>query len=388
MKEFDQYDNKIESILTANIYEPDSYTNAILNALNKKREKKTISLPKLVAAIIAGAMIIGGVVYAKQIGEFITRFFNNSKGTDTAVENGYVTDFSKEFITDSDTKVTINSLLIDDFDLNLKLRFDFGEKYKEIYSISIPDLLITDESCNILYCKNKEMFDQYCYLNNLNYEFLSYNENYINTCIYKAQNNKNNEIIFNIKTIKEFPKSKELKIEFNHILLDTESAKQTRINGNWKVEIKLEEKFYNREAVIYKVVDLDGLNTNEIAFRAYSTETFFEFNALLKPYITDDMTDQEMKAKIIEFENWCKESQNKQIKSIYIETTDGKIYNELNNNFEDEEIEYFYNGNFYYKTSLDLTKYDLTDTLIIYFTLYTINEDKDVTIKLEKDDKR
>ena len=38
MNMFDEDDKKIEAILKADIYEPESYTNAIANALSKKNK--------------------------------------------------------------------------------------------------------------------------------------------------------------------------------------------------------------------------------------------------------------------------------------------------------------------------------------------------------------
>ena len=291
MKEFDEFDKKIENILKADIYEPDSYTNTIMHTLDKKNRRKVISFPQLVAAIIAGAMLISGVVYAKQIGEFIKRFFNENKGIDTAVGYGYIDNINQEFVSDSDTKVTIIDFLMDDYNINFVLDINKIDNSKEIESIIIPDIIIYDNSLNILYCKSKESFINFCNKNDLELDYNKFNENYLNATIYKNETYNNNYWSYNIKSLTNFPKSNKIFIEFNSIIITDINGEKNQIQGNWKTEIDVIEDFYKRRTNSYNILEINEPAISSLKFETFSTGTILKIDAKFEPYITDDMTE-------------------------------------------------------------------------------------------------
>lgn len=380
MKEYDEFDKRIENILKADIYEPLSYTNTIKNALNKK-EKRVISFPRLIAAIIAGAMLISGVVYAKQIGEFIRRIFNENKGIDTAAEYGYIDEFETEFSSKSNTKVKIKNIVIDEYDINFVLLFNFNKESKTMSSITIPDLIITDEYKNILLCKDKLKFYEFCNRYNLNYDFYECNEKYTNSCIYRSQTYNEKQISYNIKSTNPLPKSKKLFMEFNHIIVTFDDGTSNEIQDEWKIEVDVSEKFYKRTNEYYYIVESNNPQIIDVIFETHNTGTIFELNAKFEPYVIDDLAEEEKEKRTKEFIDFGSEH----IKNdIYLENSKGQVFYKTNSNYADEETDYYLDGTFHYKTTLDLTKYDMTDTITLYFTTHTINGDKDFIIKLQK----
>ena len=175
-------------------------------------------------------------------------------------------------------------------------------------------------------------------------------------------------------------------MEFNNIILEMQSGEVRNIENKWKTEIILNKNFYERKLQNYNVIEKNESSLKIIRFDIYNTGTIFEFEAEFNPYITDNMSDDIIKFKQSEFFKWNMDNTNKKIENVYIENTNHQIFFVTQSNIDDEEISYSYDGSFHYKTTLDLTQYDMTDTLTLYFTIHTIDEDKDVVIKLKKSD--
>lgn len=387
MNIFDEDDKRIEAILKEDIYEPNSFKQAIMTALSKKPKKKMLSFPRLIAAIIAGSMLISGIVYAKQIEEFILRFFNNSRGMDTAVENGYIEMTDVDFNTISNTKVKLKNFIMDDNNLSLTFKFNFESSFDKnnISSFILQDLIIYDELNNILYCDNKDTFDEFCITNDLKYEYLQFNNKYIDNTVDKNQNKNPNEIIYNIYSTTTYPKSKELNINFKYIKLIMSDGYENVIEGQWTAKVKVSDQFYNRVFQSYHVIETNTDNLIIKRFEIYNTGTIFEFETSNNPYITNDMTEKEKKLKEEEFLKWGQENMVNSIEKILIENSNGKKFYTIKSDLESKNVLYYNDGKLKYKNTFDLTKYDMTDTLTIYFTINTINEHEDVVIKLEKD---
>ena len=385
MNMFDDDDKKIESILKADIYEPDSYTNAIMTALNKKNNKRMMfSLPRIIATIIAGAMLISGVVYAKQIGEFIKRIFNENRGADTAVQYGYVQEIEKEFTTDSKIKVKINNFLMDDYNINFILNFAFNDEFKEGESLPILDMIITDELHNILFCLDISTFNKYCNKYNLQLDFHNFSDRYVNTTTYRNETYNENTVSYNIKSTVPYPKSQKIYIEFNHITVKMPDGTINELEDEWKIEIDTNELLQKRNLSNYKIIYTNEPSINNFKFDTYNTGTYLEFTAQFEPYITSNMSEDEQTKRKQEFILWNVEQQ-KCIQNINIINENGEEFLSVNSNQDDEKEDYSFDGSFYYWTTLDLTRYDMTDTLTLNFKIYTINEDKDVVVKLQKE---
>ena len=383
MNIFDKDDKKIEAILKANIYEPDSYTDAIMTALKKKDKRVIISLPKLIATLIATAMLISGAVYAKQIGEFIRRIFNENKGTDVAVEYGYIEEINQEFDTNSETKIKLNSLLMDDYNINFTININFIEKYKKCISLNIPDMIITDESNNILFCIEKDTFQRYCEKNELSLDYHNAYDKYLNTTKYIHQTYDEKEISFNIKSTEPYPLSKKIYIEFNNIVVTMEDKTTRTITGEWKIEIDAIGLLEKRKTKEYKIIETNEISLKDFKFETYNTGTVIEFCVKPTEQITTDIPEKSIENTFLDFGFDVTQRGCKNIKII---NSYGDVFTSANSNFDDETERLEIDGTLHYKNTLDLTQYDLTDALTLYFTIHAINEDKDVVIKLKQVD--
>ena len=75
----DNIDNVIENVMRKNIYEPIEFEQAILTAFETKKRYNNIHsniLIKFISAIAAFLTITAGVVFAKDISNFINNIFN------------------------------------------------------------------------------------------------------------------------------------------------------------------------------------------------------------------------------------------------------------------------------------------------------------------------
>src|SRR5699024_2602668 len=103
---------------------------------------------KLIITIISFITVGGGIVFASNT---IKNFFNNSKGLDTAVENGYIEQGGEDVVSNN-TDITVKNFLMDDFNLSftLEMKFDESIDINYNYRITLPKLIITDEQKRII----------------------------------------------------------------------------------------------------------------------------------------------------------------------------------------------------------------------------------------------
>ena len=115
-------DKYIKEILSKELYVPNHYTNTIKEALYKKEKKKNIKNKKIYRYIVAIAsciILVFGSVFAKDIVKNIKSFFNMNEGIDTAIKNNYIEEINMEYINSNKTKLKIDYMLMDDYNLNL-----------------------------------------------------------------------------------------------------------------------------------------------------------------------------------------------------------------------------------------------------------------------------
>ena len=385
-------DKKIKEILMRNIYEPDSYTRTIETALYKKKDKREKSLYKLVAACVCSVIIIGGVSYAKQIEEGIRNLFNRDKGIETAMKNGYEFSPNTNFNSLEGTEITLEDVMMDDRSLNLLLKIKLSQTIdiNQIANIYSCDIMITDESENILHCQNEEMFDQYCKEKKLEYDYSNFHEGYINNTsnwYIKNLTKEDNTIELSYNLVphqQSYPKSQILYMDIRQINLLMKDGSNLILNGVWKAEANLPEKFFNREAVIYEVTECNLPLIKVTDFCVYPTRTFFEFEAMVDPIFTNEMSEEEKTKRKQEYYEWGANLLTNFVEGSYIENSKGEKFYSSSSSAEDMGTIYDFAGNYQHWNTFSLTQYDMTDTLTLYFTMHTLDFNEDVVIKLER----
>lgn len=401
MNNENEIDKKIKTILSQDVELTDKYKYMIRHTLKENKSKMPNShfnkFLKL-AAVGCGCMILTtSVVFAKDISKFFTNFFNNSKGMDTAIENGYLLEPNMNYINSSEVETKIENLLITDYNLSFTINMKFINdlNLESIEKINLPDLIITDNENKILYCENEEKFNKFCLEKNLNYTYKEFNDNYINNgCNYyiKAKNSDSNEIqlVYNL-TANNFPKSKNINISFSEIDLSnqTDINNLQKITGNWNMNVDIPEKFYNRETISYKVKSCSNENIN--VTQAVVNDTCMKLELVIKDekiYADGDSKDDinsKVDDKLEELKKEFASGNETNLKlfddNTYVETEDGTKYYPSESSSEDSGYSNdFMSGNIIYWQTYDLTKYQASSTLKLVLNY----KGEEITIELEK----
>lgn len=325
-----------------------------------------------IASIILVLFAITGVVFAKEIVQFVKHIFiNTSDGVETAIENGYGQEVNMNYTQNNNIDIKVDYILMDDF--NLDIMFNIGLKeLKELSSIELNNLAITDENGNILltefndrnkyleFCrKNKiENTDNYIALGYYNYSSLTYdyqNSTYLYSYIVRSDN---------------FPKSKKLHITFDEIVLFSGNIVNKEmlhsISGNFELDIDLDEEIYNRKTLIY---NLEYCNDNNLKLlNATVSETGFKIRCQTiwgDPIYSNEDSPEEIERKKREFYDKPFSINNSLIKNEYVLNEDGKIFYPSHSSEGDGGYGQLLDGNLVYWQTFDLTRTDATDNLTI-----------------------
>ena len=314
-----------------------------------------------------------------------------NEGMDNAIEHGYIDNPNMEYINSNGSEIKISKVLMDDYNLSLEFSVKLNEniKIENINEISFPDMIITDEENNILYCEDRDVFEKYCKDNNLEYKWKENNENYINSgsnMFIKSNNGDSINLVYNFYSNK-YPKSKKILININNILC-SEKDKDTIINGNWIIKYDVPEKFYNSEELVYivKSCSSDKIKVDQVTVSETTTKMQITTNE--KPTLPYELTDDEetkdrkiqeelerqQNMTIEEFEN------SRKFKDEYIENDKGERYYPSNSTSEDTGYSFIDMNYLIHWQTFNLNKYTATNNLKIHMNY----NGEDIIIELER----
>lgn len=383
----DNYEKIISNVLSKEIYVPQTIEDTIKNSLNSNFQNYSFMKYKIIALISSIIVAISGVVYA---GYYIYKnIFNDRKGIEIAIEHGYISNGTEEYIESNNTFIKINNSLMND--KNLDINFDILLKDKEIQDIKhieFEKLLIVDEENNILYSNNINQLEEYIANNNLNITVGNFNDNYFNSgSSTKIRNNYDDslEIIYNIASDSNYPTSKKINIYAENIILKNTDT-QELITGKWNISEELPEIFQDRQAYRYHLVNqYEDIISAELV--VYNTETTID----LTVRDTNDYSKEELNKKYIELSqeydkakeennlNSVQELENKlqllqssllnTINNVYIKNSNNEIFKISNSETIHSNIFRPKDDNYLkYSDILELTLYDATNNLQLHFT--------------------
>lgn len=304
----DNFDRELERMFNESIELPSGYQHAVRNAFqNRKKERVNRKTFKMLATVCGCAVIMTSAVLAKNT---FHNFYNFNEGMDKAVENGYIEEPKVDYIQSNGTEARIENYLMDDFNFSftVAVKLDDSIDASKILRSSLSNFIITDEEKRILYCDNREVFDEYVEANQLDYKFAEYNENYINNGInayMKEKDTQTNElkIVYNLDTSGKYPKSKSLKFQFSTINL-SEKPKEVSENeeivltGDWEIDLEVPEKFYNRESMLYHVKSCSNDKLKVTQAEVYDTCMKLKFTLPAKKIYEEGDSEEEIKRKM------------------------------------------------------------------------------------------
>ena len=332
----DDFDNKMKKLFKKEIHKPSSFDYNIKNFSYKSSRKKIIMQ---FATATVGLLLCTGVVFATTTIIKNEKNKDNSrglgKGVDTAIENGYIENTNmdyieqtasvmneEEIVNDVSVQAKVNNFLMDDRNISLEFEFVFGENIDEyvdlnnIHVIDFKDLKITD--------------DENRYLNEGSgwQAFPSgvIKEHHLVNLMYD---------VFG----EDFPKSRELHLSFNKIVITEEAPtieerKETVLTGEWKIDLEVPEKMYNRTDDYYKVISCD--NENFEIYTTKATDTGFEIglyvNNLEVPKYPMEIYD--MEAEIMNNPDLTMEEKNEAINNIEFSSPYRDMLNEYHKKYK------------------------------------------------------
>lgn len=378
-------DSQIKKDLSADLPLPESFTNMVRNTIksqkSKKQKKKVIMLKTMAAACVC-ILVTTSLVFAKDITKFINTFWKENKGIDTAIENGYIHQPNREYTESKGTKIRVNEFLMDDNNLCLtfSLKPKEGINLNKIQKIDFSDMIITDENKRILYCEDKNTFEEYSKKNELDNVWKEESETNINSgsnWFIQSKSETEIQLVYNLYA-SQFPQSKKINIHMTQIILflqENKSEENITLTGEWELTIDVPKEFYQSEKIVYQVKECNDPNIKSSKITVSETNTKFEMEIEEKAELPYEMTDDEetKERKINEYiekqnqESFEDYQNRKKFKNEYIENEKREKFYSTSSSMENSGYSNNNKGIKYWQT-FTLTKFQATDELIVHIT--------------------
>ena len=337
--------------------------NTIKSKLSRGRKKIENKYRNGIVAVLILVLLTTGVVFAKEIVDYINRLFggNTSDGLETAVNNGYVEEINTEYQEAGGISISIEEILMDDYNLAINFKLDFEKEYDaEAFKLArIKDLVIRDETGGLVFSSTAEKIRED--------EKEEYLERSGHSFVTTEINDKQLKLSF-IATGNwmPFPRSKRLYINFTQILtkkIVNREEQDMVYEGNWTFEVDVPEEFYNRETVIYKAISCSEPEIDINKITATLSNTAF------KVYIPEIISDK------IEYGVMA-------LREQYIENEKGEKFTPARTSDGDGGYATVEDRIIEYHNTFNLTKYDSTDVITLYILT---NKNEEIIIDFESE---
>lgn len=254
----------------------------------KMNFKNNMSYLKKVAVILLFFISFSGTIIFAYIG--FNKIIKDDKvymqgSLKDAEDNGYLQKVEMVYAYAENIGVKVDEISISDNDFNVILDFDFSQRELNNNSILL-NYIIYDENNNVygygdstINSRGKNLL-KFFRENNINY-----NEEDWYQDIYSKVKFQNNLIEtqeqfktqITLKANNRFPKSKKIYVKIFEIgYLENSKYKNIVKNTDWILEVDLNEKFYNRESIDFKLKnEINGFNLEQ----AYITDTSMTIRA-------------------------------------------------------------------------------------------------------------
>lgn len=385
MEHKDKFDEKLFDYFKDNNKTPMKITEGIKEWNLGKEKKKNFdfyNLRKVAVATVSLVTVSTGVVFAKDISNFIKNVFNDNEGVNTAVESGYVYEIPNVYADSKDTQMRITEMIMDDYtlDLNMVAQFDKDINVTGIEKINIPDMIITDDENRILYSSSNQKSIDFCNAKQIDDDYDNIKNITTNTSsslfIYNADGNSMSFSINLSASDEKFPLSKEIYISFNTIEMEGNNQKYT-VTGSWNTKIKVPNKFLNRKSTLYKVTNCNNENVYKDSIKAEVYETGMNFQMIMYwgDYTTWHEKIEKMRTQSI------LSSQLINQENSYVENENGEKFYPAQSTSSDGGYSFNTDGKLIKWETFNLTKFNMTNKLKVVLT--TINNEQ-IIIELEK----
>lgn len=199
-------------------------------------------LVKIAVSVCACLILTTGIVFAKDIENFIRKIFKNtSPAIEQAIDQGYIQNIENDFVYDKDIGIKVDNIVLDDLNLNVSIKFE--NKDKNIASIRFNKFILSTDTNEIIYDSNQQ------YVTDIKDV---YTATYIN---WKEQPEKLEDNIFAdsiLFTLGEHSKEKK-ELIFKIQSLDITYIDNTKeeLYGEWNFNLKITEKMRKNQTIKY-----------------------------------------------------------------------------------------------------------------------------------------
>lgn len=414
------YENLAQNIGLENFKKIDKRNTKIKNAFQKTL---TVSIC---------ALSITGMVFARDISTKIyDDVYGGGYGYGKAIEEGYIEEVEMEdevsvstieneetgeIIEDLETKIKVEEFLMDDFSLSATLDITLSDKIKDIveindiWNVSFPDLIVYDEDYNVLRCGYGNKYKEFCKEKNIEpNEEEKYFGSGENGPLISSKKGNHIKVMFNIYIGGPYyPKSKQINFELSKIRISNQvetrhGEEQLVLKGDWKFTVDVPEKMYNRTSAKYVQKSTTNNNIKVTTATIYDAGTYigFEFQGekpLERPttpeleFYNSLAEDDELRQGNIgsylynelwqteEYYEYMRKSLDQSKFEKYLVNEKGEKFELTINNQENGGTSTDENGYVKFEGMFDLTKYDMTDEIILHVEY----QGKDEEIVLEK----
>ncbi|MFG6319410.1 MAG: DUF4179 domain-containing protein, partial [Clostridia bacterium] len=112
-------------------------------------------LVKIAVSVCACLILTTGIVFAKDIENFIRKIFKNtSPAIEQAIDQGYIQNIENDFVYDKDIGIKVDNIVLDDLNLNVSIKFE--NKDKNIASIRFNKFILSTDTNEIIYDSNQQ----------------------------------------------------------------------------------------------------------------------------------------------------------------------------------------------------------------------------------------
>lgn len=201
-----------------------------------KNEEKAMNkqniLKKGIGFAACFAIVFSGIVYAKDIEQFVKKIFTNSnEAIDVAIENGYIQKNEEGYVYDQNIGIKVDSLVLDDLNLNISFNFDTNDE--NIKSVRFNDFIIKTDSEDVLYksgfeyAETLEELPLYNSITWMNNPIKIDNTVFSDSILFglRSSSNEINNLYFNVTSL-------------NIVYTDNRTEV---LEGNWKFDILVNE---------------------------------------------------------------------------------------------------------------------------------------------------
>ena len=237
-------DEKVRKIFSEEQIPPVRFDYKIKNTLDdiKTKKKSNLNILKVcIYTVCCSIILLTGVVFAKDIENYIKKLFvNSTDAIDLAVENDYVQEIDTSYTYDKNVGIKVDRLILDD--LYLDISFNIKVNDEEIKTIRFKDFEIKNDNEQIVYqskIKKAETFDKLPIYNTVTW---------INQPIKINDTEFADSILLGLKQeIEEFEK---LYISVKSVKVTYIDDEEEIINGNWNFCTEISDEM--RDSINYK----------------------------------------------------------------------------------------------------------------------------------------